>query len=60
MSYDATIPDDIVRALPTVSPDATLRRSGARLALLPDESALVALEDMIGELVGEIHDSAHG
>ncbi|SHN46998.1 hemolysin family protein [Cryptosporangium aurantiacum] len=64
--YTATIPDDIVRPLPTVRPDATLREgiaamrhSGAHLAKLPDGDALVALEDMLEELVGEIHDSAH-
>ncbi|TQS46024.1 hemolysin family protein [Cryptosporangium phraense] len=64
--YDATIPPDLVRPLPTVSPDATiregiatLRASGAHLALLDDGVSLVALEDMLEELVGEIHDSAH-
>ncbi|MFG1927032.1 hemolysin family protein [Cryptosporangium sp. NPDC048952] len=66
--YTAPIPDDIVRPLPTVEEDATLREgiaalrhSGAHLAQVrgTDGVALVALEDMLEELVGEIHDSAH-
>ncbi len=64
------IADKWIRPLATVRPQdllhdalATLRRRGAHMARVVDDSGavlgLVALEDVIEELVGEIRDNAH-
>ena len=57
-----------IRRLPVVAPDvrlrsvlATMQRTGAHLAVVADEDrtiGIVALEDVVEELVGEIRDEA--
>ncbi|PVZ13267.1 hemolysin family protein [Actinomycetospora cinnamomea] len=68
---DRPVPARLVRRLATLSPDTTLaealsgmRRSGAHLALVADPGAdpdrVVALDDVLAALVGEIHHAGTG
>jgi CBS domain containing-hemolysin-like protein len=65
----AVVPAETVRPLPTVAastpvPDALslLRRDNSHLALVVDEgvvTAVVALEDLVEDLVGTVRDGTH-
>ena len=66
-ALDAEVSPDLIRPLPSVADSdrlrdvlATLQRTGAHLALVTDGTGtvlgLVALEDVLEELVGEITD----
>jgi CBS domain containing-hemolysin-like protein len=66
---DQVVPDARVRALPAVEPDATvddivqeLQRTGSHLGKVSEAGTVlgvVALEDAIEELIGEVADAAH-
>lgn len=67
---NAAVPADKVRPLPTLAPDlllhealGRLRREGAHLGRVESPEGeivgVVALEDLLEELVGEIRDAAH-
>ena len=66
---DQVVPDGRVRALPAIAADATvddivkeLQRTGSHLGTVRDDGTVlgvVALEDAIEELIGEVVDAAH-